>query len=72
MQIIPVSVLIAICKAIEGDKEAMEKAAEIAVPIIPPFSRKLSKVLMYISDVEVRRWTLGEIKGIEDGHDDIG
>ena len=69
MQIIPVSVLIEVCKAIEGDEQAMKKAAEVAVPLIPPFSRKLSKVIMYISDTEVRRWALGEIKGVIDDRD---
>lgn len=69
MQIIPVSVLIEICKAIEGDEQAMDKAAEVAVPIIPPFSRKLSEVIMRISDTDVRRWALGEIKGVEDDRD---
>ena len=68
MQIIPVSVLIEICKAIEGDEKAMEQARQQAVPLIPPFSRKLSKVIMCISDTEVRRWALGEIKGVEDDH----
>ena len=72
MQAIPVSVLIEICKAIEGDEQAMEKAAEVAVPLIPSFSRKLSKVIMHISDTDVRRWALGEIKGVEDGHDNVG
>ena len=68
MQIIPVSVLIEICKAIEGDEKAMEQARQQAVTIIPPFSRGLSKVIMHISDTEVRRWALGEIKGVEDDH----
>ncbi len=65
MQIIPVSVLIEICKAIEGDEHAMEQAQQQAVTIIPPFSRGLSKVIRSIRDPEVRRWALGEIKGIE-------
>ena len=68
MQVMPVSVLIDICKAIEGDEKAMEKAAEVAIPMIPPLSRRLSKVIMFISDAEVRRWALGEIKGVEDDH----
>ena len=72
MQIMPVSVLIEICKAIEGDEQAMEHAAEVAVPLIPPFSRNLSKVIMHISDTEVRRWALGEIKGVESDHGDVG
>ena len=65
MQIMPVSVLIEICKAIEGDEHAMEQAQQQAVTIIPPFSRGLSKVIRSIRDPEVRRWALGEIKGIE-------
>ena len=66
MNVMPISVLVDICKAIEGDKEAMEQAQQQAVPLIPPFSRKLSKVIMHISDTEVRRWALNEIKGVED------
>ena len=69
MQIIPVSVLIEICKAIEGDEHAMEQAQQQAVTIIPPFSRGLSKVIRSIRDPEVRRWALGEIKGIENDRD---
>ncbi len=69
MQVMPVSVLIEICKAIEGDEQAMEQAQQQAIPIFPPFSRKLSKVIMHISDTEVRRWALGEIKGIENDRD---
>jgi hypothetical protein len=55
MLAIPASVLVDICKAIDGDGEAKEKAAEVMIPIIPPFSRNLSKVIMNISDTEVRR-----------------
>jgi len=69
MQIIPISVLIDICKAIEGDEKAKEAAAGVAIPIIPPFYRNLSKVIMHISDTEVRRWALGEIKGVGDDRD---
>jgi hypothetical protein len=68
MLMMPGSVLIDICKAIEEDETAKEKAAEIMVPIPPPFSRTMSKILMYISDTEVRRWALNEMKGIM--HDD--
>ncbi len=66
MQVMPVSVLIDICKAIEGDEHAMEQAQQQAVTIIPPFSRGLSKVIMHISDTEVRRWALGEIGVVDD------
>jgi hypothetical protein len=72
MQVMPISVLVEICKAIDGDEEAKEKAAEVMIPIIPPFSRNLSKVIMHISDTEVRRWALGEIKGVEHDHDNAG
>lgn len=72
MLALPASVLVDIFKAIGGDEEAKEKAAEVMIPIIPPFSRNLSKVIMHISDTEVRRWALGEIKGVEYGNDNTG
>lgn len=72
MRIIPVSVLIEICKAMDGDEEAKAQAAEVAIPLVPPVAKKLSAVAMYISDVEVRRWALNELKGVSDDHSNIG
>lgn len=72
MRVIPISVLVEICKAIDGDDKAKAKAAEVAIPIIPPVSRKLADVLMYISDTDVRRWALNEIKGVDDDHSNTG
>jgi hypothetical protein len=69
VSVMPVSVLVDICKAIEGDEKAKEKAAEVAIPIIPPFRRKLASVLMHVSDTDVRRWALNELReaGMPDG-----
>jgi hypothetical protein len=64
--IIPVSVLVDICKAIDEDEKASERAQEVAITLIPPVTRKLSDVIMRISDTDVRRWALNEIKGVED------
>ena len=67
MMVITVSQLVEICAAIEGDEQAKEKAATTPIVIVPPFSRKLSSVIMHISDTEKRRWALDIInpKGSE-------
>lgn len=69
MQIIPISVLIDILKAVQSDEKAAERASEVSVPLLPPFTRKLRDVIMRISDTDVRRWALNEIGGVRDDHD---
>lgn len=65
MKIMPISVLIDICKAIEHDEKSKEKASEVSVPLNYAFTKKMSDVLMHVSDTEVRRWALNEIKGVD-------
>lgn len=70
--VIPLSVLIDICKAIEEEEEARDIASQTVVPLSPHLSRSFVDPIMHIKDVEVRRWALTEIKGVRYVGNDIG
>lgn len=65
MNLIPVSVLIAICEAITADESAMEKAQQQMITTSPEFCTEMTEVILFISDPEVRKWAWTEIRGIE-------
>ena len=59
---IPVSVLIAICKAIDADERARDKAAECSISISPFFVGALAVPIKQIRDPEIRQWAWNEIR----------
>ena len=59
---IPVSVLIAICKAIEADQHASDVSAISVISITPEFALELGIVINEIGDSEIRQWAWNEIK----------
>ena len=64
MNTIPISVLIDICKAISEDDFAAKRAQEQSAQISPEFSSDMVRVILYMSDSEVRRWAWAEIQGV--------
>lgn len=66
---IPVIVLIDICNAIFGNSYANARSIETTVPLTDDFIMAISSVIQHISDTEVRKYALNEIKGVSYGND---
>ncbi len=59
---IPVSVLIAICKAIHSDERANQKAAETTIFISRRDRDKIGVSIRQIRDPELRKWAENELQ----------